>query len=284
MVGGASLLVTVMLTSGCVQQAPVGTLYAGMPHWHSGGSKVLSPRNGTAWRLIGARSGKALLAMPSKQLRWHAGVVQAGVEARILQAHASAWCEAQGRYPGQRRRRRTGEVGWALRGTAWRQASGMCESLYYREAWRRADVAASQLAGPVAWSCDQDTAMHAKTARCWSRRDREWDLDSRWRQVGRATERAHEARRSAWNVPPQWKGGRLAPLYKGKGDAADCNSHRGLLIADLASKVFTSLLKRPIAQVCDQRAACGTVRMCARARHGTRDAHEQTIRKKGCCA
>ena len=29
-------------------------------------------------------------------------------------------------------------------------------------------------------------------------------------------------------VPPQRKGGRLARLYKGKGDAADCNSHRGL--------------------------------------------------------
>ena len=31
--------------------------------------------------------------------------------------------------------------------------------------------------------------------------------------------------------PPQWKGGRLARLYKGKGDAPDCNTHRGLLIA-----------------------------------------------------
>ena len=54
-------------------------------------------------------------------------------------------------------------------------------------------------------------------------------------------------------VPPQWKGGRLARLYKGKGDAADCNSHRGLLIANHASKVFTSLVQPPIAQVCDQR-------------------------------
>ena len=30
-------------------------------------------------------------------------------------------------------------------------------------------------------------------------------------------------------VFPQWKGGRLARLYKGNGDAAYCNSHRGLL-------------------------------------------------------
>ena len=54
-----------------------------------------------------------------------------------------------------------------------------------------------------------------------------------------------------------------ARLYKGKGDAADCNSHRGLLIADHASKVFTSLLWPPIARVCDKRLPteqCGCVR------------------------
>ena len=59
-------------------------------------------------------------------------------------------------------------------------------------------------------------------------------------------------------VPPQWRGGRLARLYKGKGDAADCNSHRGLLMADHAS-----FLQPPIAQVCDQRLCaeqCGCVR------------------------
>ena len=64
-------------------------------------------------------------------------------------------------------------------------------------------------------------------------------------------------------VPPQWKGGRLARLHKGKGDAADCNPHRGLLIADHASEVFTSLLQPPIAQVCDQlllAEQCGCVR------------------------
>ena len=85
-------------------------------------------------------------------------------------------------------------------------------------------------------------------------------------------------------VPPQWKGGRLARLYKGKGDAADCNSHRGLLIADHASKVFTSLLQPPIAQVCDQRLRYGAVRMRARAWPGTCDAHELTICEEGCCA
>ena len=64
-------------------------------------------------------------------------------------------------------------------------------------------------------------------------------------------------------IPPQWKGGRLARLCKGKGDAADSNSHRGLLIADHASKVFTSLLWPPVARVCDKRLPteqCGCVR------------------------
>ena len=64
-------------------------------------------------------------------------------------------------------------------------------------------------------------------------------------------------------IPPQWKGGRLARLYKGKGDATDCNSHRGLLIADHVSKVFTSLLWPSIASVCDKRLPaeqCGCVK------------------------
>ena len=38
-------------------------------------------------------------------------------------------------------------------------------------------------------------------------------------------------------VPPQWTGGRLARLYKGRGD-----SHRSLLIADHASKEFIHLV------------------------------------------
>ena len=41
-------------------------------------------------------------------------------------------------------------------------------------------------------------------------------------------------------IPPLWKGGRLARLYKGKGDAADCKSHRGLLIVDHASREFVT--------------------------------------------
>ena len=80
-------------------------------------------------------------------------------------------------------------------------------------------------------------------------------------------------------IPPQWKCGRLARLHKGKGDAADCNSHRGLLIADHASKVFTSLLQPPIAQACDQRLPTEQTG-CVRGRGTARVMHEQTIRKR----
>ena len=90
-------------------------------------------------------------------------------------------------------------------------------------------------------------------------------------------------------VPPQWKGGRLARLYKGKGDAADCSSHRGLLIADHASKAFTSLLQPPIAQVCDQRLPteqCGCVRGrgTARVMHTSRQFARRAAAHKRPCA
>ena len=68
-------------------------------------------------------------------------------------------------------------------------------------------------------------------------------------------------------VPPQWKGGRLARLYKGKSNAADCNSHRGLSIADHAGcshRCYSHRLRKY---------AHGTVRMRTRAWHDTRDAH-----------
>ena len=64
-------------------------------------------------------------------------------------------------------------------------------------------------------------------------------------------------------VPPQWRGGRLPRLYKGKGEVVECDTHRGFLIADHVSKVFTSLLLPPIARVCDARLPmeqCGCVR------------------------
>ena len=46
----------------------------------------------------------------------------------------------------------------------------------------------------------------------------------------------------ARTVPKAWKGGRLVKLFKGKGDPAECDSSRGLLIGDVLSKLFTGLL------------------------------------------
>ena len=85
-------------------------------------------------------------------------------------------------------------------------------------------------------------------------------------------------------VPPQWTGGRLARLYKGKGDAADCNSHRRLLMADHAS-----VLRPPIAQVCDQRLPaeqCGCVRGrgTARVMHTSRQFARRAAAHKRPCA
>eukprot|EP00969_Alexandrium_andersonii_P327225 14459250-Alexandrium_andersonii.AAC.1 len=40
-------------------------------------------------------------------------------------------------------------------------------------------------------------------------------------------------------VPAAWKGGRLALLPKPKGDQSECDSHRGLLVADHVCKHFT---------------------------------------------
>ena len=44
-------------------------------------------------------------------------------------------------------------------------------------------------------------------------------------------------------VPVAWRGGKLVVLYKGKGSPSDCDSYRGLLIADHIAKVLTTLLQ-----------------------------------------
>ena len=43
--------------------------------------------------------------------------------------------------------------------------------------------------------------------------------------------------------PVQWKGGRIADLFKGKSSATVCDDSRGLLIGDYCGKAFVSLLK-----------------------------------------
>ncbi|CAK0801015.1 unnamed protein product [Prorocentrum cordatum] len=44
------------------------------------------------------------------------------------------------------------------------------------------------------------------------------------------------------DVPVAWRGGRLGKLFKGKGDTAECDMYRGLLVGDHTSKIFTGVL------------------------------------------
>ena len=200
--------------------------------------------------------------------RWHAGAAQSDAEARSLQAHVSVWREAQGRYTDQRRRRRSDEVGWALRDTAWRQTTGERESLYLRET----------RSGPVTCSCDQDVAMHAKTARCCPRRDGQWDLDCRRRQVDRATKRAHEAYRCEWNRPSTMERRKNSTTLQR--ERRRCRLQLVSLPVNSRSRIQGVLLVTTVTDCASMRPtfAYGAVRMRARAWHSTRDAHEQTIR------
>ena len=50
------------------------------------------------------------------------------------------------------------------------------------------------------------------------------------------------------DLPVAWRGGRLAKLFKGKGDMADCDMYRGLLVGDHSSKVFTGVFCQPVQQ------------------------------------
>ena len=43
-------------------------------------------------------------------------------------------------------------------------------------------------------------------------------------------------------VPVNWKGGRIATLFKGKGDPAVCGNSRGLLVLDHVAKILSDLL------------------------------------------
>ena len=48
---------------------------------------------------------------------------------------------------------------------------------------------------------------------------------------------------TAGYMPTLWRGGRLARIYKRKGDSAVCDNSRGVLLADHSSKVITGLLQ-----------------------------------------
>ena len=52
------------------------------------------------------------------------------------------------------------------------------------------------------------------------------------------------AANASW--PSQWRGGRTFPVYKKKGAPEDCNSYRGILLADHAGKALTGQVKAAI--------------------------------------
>jgi hypothetical protein len=43
--------------------------------------------------------------------------------------------------------------------------------------------------------------------------------------------------------PVAWKGGQLVELFKGKGDACDCDAYRGLTVQDHMAKTMVGILK-----------------------------------------
>ena len=47
-------------------------------------------------------------------------------------------------------------------------------------------------------------------------------------------------------VAAQWRGGKLIPVWKGKGDYATANHSRGLMVSDHSGKVLTGLLLKDI--------------------------------------
>ena len=62
--------------------------------------------------------------------------------------------------------------------------------------------------------------------------------------------------------PVQWCGGRMAPVYKKKGDPRVCDNSRGILLADHSGKALTGLVKRAIDPPYEAgvpRAQCGAV-------------------------
>ena len=46
--------------------------------------------------------------------------------------------------------------------------------------------------------------------------------------------------------PTQWRGGRMVPVYKRKGDPQECDNSRGILLADHASKALAGAVKRAV--------------------------------------
>ena len=130
---------------------------------HSGGWKLPSPRNVSLevdrrkrWETIAGDAHHA--AGPWR----HTGALQTRTEARSFQVHASTWSKTQGR-------NLANDDGGLLR-------SKHVETVKISTAARHGDARMLQLGNILDLStrrCGQDTAAHAKAARCGTRQDRE---------------------------------------------------------------------------------------------------------------
>ena len=79
----------------------------------------------------------------------------------------------------------------------------------------------------------------------------------------------------AGEVPCQWKGGRIARLWKKKGGPADCANSRGILIGTAMSKLFTAAMEPSFAPLVDaalpaEQAGCRSGRGASRPAHVSR--------------
>ena len=54
------------------------------------------------------------------------------------------------------------------------------------------------------------------------------------------------------DVPQQWDVSLLTPLYKGKGDASQCNNFRGIAVTCVLAKMFSSILETKISRYLEQ--------------------------------
>ena len=227
---------------------------------------MLSPRNDTAWRLIDPHSGRTLLAMPSKQLTaatcvscagWHGGSelspgvkLKDGTLASDDDAGLARWAEHFA----------------ALLGG--KQVDSVKASTFERHE----DEQMLQLCNTL----DLSPEAVSKILRCMPKQRAvgpDGIASEIWiagrDKIGKSTERAHESHRCEWNRPSTMERRKVSTTLQRERRRCRLQLASRLLIADHASKVFTSLLQPPIAQVCGQRLPteqCGCVRGCGTAR------------------
>jgi len=53
------------------------------------------------------------------------------------------------------------------------------------------------------------------------------------------------------NVPEDWKGAIIVPLYKGKGDRRECKNLRGISLLSVPGKVYGKILIKRATKISD---------------------------------